>query len=85
MPVIVDLQSTFGTVVAVEPGVHGHGIEIRAGAIDQGPVNAKAVALQLDVAGALACEALIETVDIALQAAVADEETAALGLPTRQL
>ncbi|MNI44242.1 hypothetical protein D3C73_986080 [compost metagenome] len=41
--------------------------------------------MQLDLAGALVMETLVETVDITLQATVTDEKTSALGLPVGRL
>lgn len=41
--------------------------------------------MQFDLAGTFVLETLVETVDITLQAAMADEETGALGLPTGSL
>lgn len=48
-------------------------------------VQAIAVALKLDLAGAIALEAFIEAIDIASQATMPDEETHTLGLTAHGL
>jgi hypothetical protein len=48
--------------------------------IDKGPAGAEVVAVEFDVAGVAALEAFGESVDVASQAALADEQADALGL-----
>ncbi|MNK94478.1 hypothetical protein D3C87_1146800 [compost metagenome] len=78
VPAIVQFYPAIGMVVTVEASAHYHGIEVPAGGRRQRPVQAIAVALEFDLAGAVVLKAFVETVDITLQAAVTDKETQAL-------
>ena len=85
VPLVIELEAALGMAVAVEPGIHRHRVDVPAPGVRQGPGRTEAVTSQLDLARAFAFEALVEAVDITLQAAMANEEPAALGLALGRL
>ncbi len=84
VPAIVDFQAAFGAVVAVQSGAHYHGVDVAASGGGERPIEPVAVAVEFYPAGASAFEAQVETIDVAVQFGMADEETDALGLPIGQ-
>ncbi|MNL26974.1 hypothetical protein D3C87_1485380 [compost metagenome] len=82
MALAVHLHPTVGFVIAIQARAHGHEVNVPAhGWIGEGPIGAEVVAVEFDPPRTTVLEALGETFDIALQAALADEQAEALDLP----